>query len=212
MTGEAFAELAARRSSARDYDARPVPRGEIAELLRVATLAPSGQNRQPWTFHVVDSPARIEALARLVESACDRLAPLVHADHAEMFANYRKYFAFFRAAPALVFVAARPYESMRALFRDDADPSLLPEADDTTHVQSASAAVAHLLLAAEARGLSACWNTNVLVARREIEADLAIRDPWRLLAMVSLGYPRAGAPPPAAKRRHPVPRVTAWHG
>lgn len=211
MTPASFADLAARRASAREFAPRPVPRGEIEELLRVATLAPSGQNRQPWAFHVVTNPSRVGALAGLVETACDRLAPLVHPDHAALFSNYRKYFGFFRESPALVFVAARPYESMRALFRDDADPALLPEADDTTHVQSASAAVAHLLLSAQERGLSACWNTNVLVARREIESDLAIRAPWRLLAMVCLGYPREGAPPPAPKKRHPVSRVTTWH-
>lgn len=49
------AELATRRS-VRDFSAEPLPAGVIDECLRAAGLAPSGANRQPWTFVVVTDP------------------------------------------------------------------------------------------------------------------------------------------------------------
>jgi nitroreductase len=49
------ADAAARRRSIRQYSAEPVPRADLEEILRVATLAPSAFNLQPWRFAIVES-------------------------------------------------------------------------------------------------------------------------------------------------------------
>lgn len=62
----AFREELATRRSVRDFSAEPLPEGVLDECLRAAGLAPSGANRQPWTFVVVTDPAlkaRIRAAA-----------------------------------------------------------------------------------------------------------------------------------------------------
>ena len=60
-----FLELCRRRQSVRRYDpARPVPRETIERCLEAARLAPSACNSQPWTFVVVDDPARRAAVAQ----------------------------------------------------------------------------------------------------------------------------------------------------
>lgn len=49
-------ELEGRRS-VRDFSAEPVPREVLLEVIRTAASAPSGANKQPWTFVVVTDPA-----------------------------------------------------------------------------------------------------------------------------------------------------------
>jgi len=48
-----FLELVARRSSVRAYEPRPVEPETLARILEAVRLAPSGSNRQPWKFVVV---------------------------------------------------------------------------------------------------------------------------------------------------------------
>jgi nitroreductase len=60
------------RHTVRDFTERPVPRAMIEDCLRVAGLAPSGANRQPWHFVVVGDRAvkrRIREAAEAEEKA-----------------------------------------------------------------------------------------------------------------------------------------------
>ena len=63
---QAFLELMATRRSVRDFSPEPVPWELIENALRTAGSAPSGANKQPWTFVVVSDPA---VKARLREAA-----------------------------------------------------------------------------------------------------------------------------------------------
>ena len=58
-------ELSGRRS-VRHFSDRPVPREVIAELIATASSAPSGANKQPWTFCAVSNP---EVKRRIREAA-----------------------------------------------------------------------------------------------------------------------------------------------
>jgi nitroreductase len=44
------------RRSIRHYDPKPIPESDILEILRLAGLAPSSNNTQPWRFVVVTNP------------------------------------------------------------------------------------------------------------------------------------------------------------
>jgi len=54
--GSAFERQMARRRSVREFSSDPVPRACIETAVRIAASAPSGANRQPWRFVVVDDP------------------------------------------------------------------------------------------------------------------------------------------------------------
>lgn len=54
-------EAAAARRSIRQYAPDPVPRADLEEVLRVAALAPSAFNLQPWRFVIVES-AELKAM------------------------------------------------------------------------------------------------------------------------------------------------------
>jgi iodotyrosine deiodinase len=61
-----FAEDVHRRRTVRDFSSKPVERAVIEQAIRAAGSAPSGANRQPWHFAVVQSS---EVKRRIREAA-----------------------------------------------------------------------------------------------------------------------------------------------
>ena len=53
----AFHEILRRRRTVRHFSDRPVDRATIEALVRCATTAPNGANKQPWRFVCVQDPA-----------------------------------------------------------------------------------------------------------------------------------------------------------
>jgi nitroreductase len=62
---DTYLAITSRRDERR-YDAQPLPDDVVTRILDAGRLAGSGKNRQPWTFVVVESRERDEALARCV--------------------------------------------------------------------------------------------------------------------------------------------------
>jgi nitroreductase len=61
-----FAEEMATRRSVRDFSPEPVPEEVLLDAIRTAASAPSGANKQPWTFVLVTDP---EIKRRIREAA-----------------------------------------------------------------------------------------------------------------------------------------------
>ncbi len=64
----AFLEVMRKRRTIRDFSDRPVSRETIEALVRAASTAPSGANKQPWRFVCVDDPE----LKRKIRHAAER--------------------------------------------------------------------------------------------------------------------------------------------
>jgi nitroreductase len=56
-------EAIKKRRSIRKYRQAPVKSGDLRRILRAGRLAPSGGNRQPWSFIVVKRPETKKALS-----------------------------------------------------------------------------------------------------------------------------------------------------
>lgn len=67
---ELLAEMDQRRSC-RDFSPKPVPRELIEQAVAVAHTAPSGANRKPWRFVVIDDPT-IKREIRIAAEAEER--------------------------------------------------------------------------------------------------------------------------------------------
>ena len=57
VRAETFCAEMSWRRSVRDFSSRPIPAGVIEACIRTAGTAPSGANRQPWYFSVVENTA-----------------------------------------------------------------------------------------------------------------------------------------------------------
>ena len=77
------------RFSARKFLPTPVPRETIADILRVASRAPSGTNTQPWRAYVVQGATR-DLIAREVCAAHDA----IHANPA-LASEYREAYDYY---------------------------------------------------------------------------------------------------------------------
>jgi len=106
---EFLAEAATRRS-VRHFSAEPVPREAILNCIEAAGQAPSGANKQPWTFVLVTDPVvkqRIREAAEAEERAhySGRASERWLADLEPLGTDEHK--PFLEIAPALVVVFAQ---------------------------------------------------------------------------------------------------------
>lgn len=200
------------RRSIRRFKTHPVPDEIVRRILQAAIQAPSGQNRQPWEFHVL-GPKSISGICDLIREAAAELQKRISEENRQLFERYSVFFDFFDSSPLLIAVFARPYPPFHRIFTSDEGKStesqICPGSQpDTTHIQSAAAAVENLILAAHACGLGSCWNSNALMVGKHIREFLGVRENWELLCLVALGYPDET---PSQTRRYPLERVVRYH-
>jgi len=112
---QAFEASMRARRSVRDVAATPVPRAIIESAIRTAGRAPSGANKQPWTFVAVGDPAlkrRIRDAAEAEERAFygGRATQAWLADLSPLGTDAEK--PFLETAPWLIAVFARTYGAL----------------------------------------------------------------------------------------------------
>ncbi|MGH2615279.1 MAG: nitroreductase family protein [Thermomicrobiales bacterium] len=152
---------------------RPVARSLIEECFDLAQQAPSGGNRQGWSFVVVTDPDKRRALGALYKQGWDAYLQAISAQ-ARVAAE----------APAMPSRdALRVYRSAQYLADHMGEapvlvvPCINGRTDDAGIAEQASRwgsilpAVWSFMLAARARGLGTCWTTLHLRHEREA-ADL----------------------------------------
>ncbi len=108
-----FYELCRRRRSVRRFSLEPVPRELVETLIRTAACAPSGANKQPWRFVVIDD-ARLKHEIRLAAEAEERrnyeqrFTDAWRRDLAPLGTDWHK--EFLETAPYLIVVFRIDYE------------------------------------------------------------------------------------------------------
>ncbi|MBN1248818.1 MAG: nitroreductase [Anaerolineae bacterium] len=181
------------RRSIRKFKDQPVPEDEIRALLEAATLAPSGKNRQPWRFVVVQGDRRQEMVARM------RAGIASMAEQGMDTGSSKWSVEIMAQAPVTLFVfddVLLEEDSIRSF------PDLLGHIVD---IQSIGAAIENLALAAVDRGLGTLWICDVFYAYREL-CDWLGKDRL-LIAAISIGYPDES---PGPRPRKSIDDVTRW--
>src|SRR5271167_1382800 len=187
-------ELVASRRSIRRYDTEPVPAETIRRILETGCWAPSGHNRQPWRFAVLE---RFEWKDRLARAMGARLrvdrsrdgdaAAAVEQDVAR---SYRR----IANAPVVIVLALDMAEM------DRYPDQRRQHAEYLMAVQSTAMAAQNLLLAAHAEGLGACWMCAPLFCQSTVSEALALPKGWEPQALITMGWPADGGKPVARKR------------
>lgn len=180
-------EAIQNRRSHRFYKPDPVPREVLERVVAAALWAPSGTNLQPWDITVMTGKYRDDFVA-LASPAGEDIAPKLRElfDEARV-AMVTQFFKNLGGAPVVVAVT---------VWRD-ADPF-----GQEVIIQSGSALMQNLLLAAEAEGLGTCWMSGVLTREKELLKFLGLED-RHLLAITPIGY-SAKTPPVVPRKDRPV--------
>ncbi|HOQ62317.1 MAG TPA: nitroreductase family protein [Vicinamibacterales bacterium] len=188
-----FRTLAEQRATVRQFLPDPVDPADVREMVRLAGLAPSPNNSQPWQFIAISRRSTLEQMAAAVRNRLEDLLPRP-ADEDARRAGRRveRFSTFFAHAPLVIAVALEPYESVieGALRGSAVTKARVNAMRGYPDIQSVGAAIEHLLLAAEAMGYGGCWLTGPIVARTAIERLLGVKAPARLIALVAIGRPK----------------------
>jgi|SRR5947207_11219320 len=209
---EPLLALLANRRSVRHFTLEMPPRALIERAIEAATYAPSGMNKQPWRFVVVTSEATKAQMVERVSHEIETILALLAGDeYADRVGDYlRNYATLFRSAPVVINVLYREYGQVIASLLERANltyPSNQEEAANPA-MQSVSAAIENLQLAAHALGLATCWMTAPLFARTQLHELLVVESPWQLAAVIPIGY--AATPNTNPPRRLRFDRVVRW--
>ena len=108
-----FCEWLTGRRSVRDFSDKPVSIEILNNILVAASSAPSGANKQPWTFCVVSEPhlkkqIRIEAEKEEYESYHNRMGEAWLEDLRPLQTDWQK--PFLEIAPWLIIVFKKAYD------------------------------------------------------------------------------------------------------
>ena len=189
-----LAELADKRVSVRQFRPDPVAPGHIREMVRLAGLAPSPNNQQPWRFIAITRKPLLDKMADAVRGRLRALLPAAMSEDARRAAQRVEWFStFFADAPLVMAVTRQPYESViaRAVAGSSMSGADINAMRGHPDIQSIGAAIEHLLLAATELGYGSCWLSGPLIAREALEALLGVEAPEQLAALVAVGVPAA---------------------
>ncbi len=167
-----FFEVLKQRRSIRRYKPDAVKRQDIEKIFDAANWAPSGMNLQQWEFIVV-SKDKIKILGNNFKATVEEFTK-DWDEPADTKLERLKFAASFGDAPHIIVVLT-----------DKTDDSNYQKA----HLESASAAMENMLLAATALGLGTCWMTGPLRDEKSLRELLEIPDDKELVAVTPLGYP-----------------------
>lgn len=175
----------------------PVPPTLIRKVCEAGTFAPSGGNRQPWTFIAVTEPERRAWIAERYRRVAEPyFAPLAAELAAPRHAEARR-----RNLRAAIHLAEHFHEAPVHLFV--AGWKRRGEAQ----VQALFPAVQNILLACRAVGLGASLTTLHRRLGDEVDAYLGLPPERPSCALLPIGWPvgRYGRPP-----RRPVDECLHW--
>jgi nitroreductase len=206
-----LAAMAGRRS-VRQFLPDPPPRVLVLRAIEAATHAPSGMNKQPWRFVIVANDDVKAEMVRRVSHEIDTILALLAGDeYADKVGSYlRNYATLFRSAPLVIAVLYREYGQVIASLMERSNITYPENQEEAANpaMQSVSAAIQNLQLAAHALGLATCWMTAPLFASRQLHELLGVEAPWQLAAVLPIGYAAGvNTNPP---RRLRLDRVVRW--
>lgn len=182
------------RTSVRVFREEPVDINDVKEIVRLAGLAPSVNNFQPWRYIAILNRDLLNKMAGVIAGKIEMLPMSKSIVSSNVKKQVTWFSTFFKDAPVLLALVVKPYETIMEggfeLSHDD-----INKMRNYPDIQSAGASIQNLLLAAVDKGLGACWLSGPMVAREEIEQMLNIKSPEKLLAFIVVGKPVTNARP-----------------
>ena len=178
-----------RRTSVRRFRPDLIPRETIETLLECAVRAPNHKLTEPWRFAVLTDAAR-DRFAEL--RARQRLTKFPDPTSDEARTATEKMRRETEETPALIVVMCAVSDDPKRREEDYA---------------AAMMATANLLIAAASLGLGTYIRTGGIMQDPDVTALAGLEPGFRIVGIVSLGYPEADEPP---RRRRPASELTRW--
>lgn len=194
-------EVLFTRCSVRWFKPDPIPLEVVNKLIEAATRAPTAQGAEQWFFIVVRSEEKRREVHRLLRIAHEYYARrvLLAQYSPEAVAKWMdRIDKGMYSAP--VYVAAF-IDMRKRVYKEE-----FYEYERLMAVQSLSAAIENLVIAAWSMGIGSVWLGVPVLLREEFNKVLNPPSGCELQAIVALGYPAEAVKP---RKRRNVSEVTA---
>lgn len=190
------------RRSIRKFLSKMIPKEDIMEILQCGLKAPSSKNRQPWKYIVVlgkEKEEMLKAFRKGIQREENEQALLPESKNHLAGAKYT--IQIMEQAPVIIF-AVNPLG--KGIFQE-----LSPEERvyEICNIQSISASIQNMLLAATEKGIGSLWICDIYFAYAELCQWL--QPEGELLAAVAFGYPDEN---PGERPRKRLEDVVEWRG
>ena len=188
------------RRSTRKFIDRPISQKDMIDIIQSGIKAPSSKNRQPWKFIVIQGNAKEEMInvfqqgIRREENDCALLPQSnQHIASAKYTINTMV------EAPTIVFV-------VNTLGKNIMENLTIEEhVAEICNIQSISAAIQNMLLAATEKGVGSLWICDIYFAYPELCKWLD--SDGQLIAAIAFGYPNEF---PKERPRKKIDDVVEW--
>lgn len=168
------------RRSTRVFSSAPVSDDTLRTVLSAANLAPSAHNQQSWRFIVIKGEKKKE-LATMISNSANQF-PRASAALLRMAARSMN------SAPVIVAVANSGELIKHGSELFQIDTRLSQDFFRTMEIQSSSAAVENLLLAATSLGLATVWLGIMFLIKDDILQFLG-EPKGEFMAIIAMGHP-----------------------
>ncbi len=188
------------RRSIRKFLDKPISQKDIMEIIQSGVKAPSSKNRQPWKYIVIQGNAKEEML-KVFHQGINREenenALLPQSKQHIAAAKYT--INIMEEAPTIIFV-------VNSLGKDILS-ELTPEEHiyEICNIQSISASIQNMLLAATEKGIGSLWICDIYFAYSELCKWL--NSDGQLIAAIAFGYPNES---PKARPRKNLDDIVEW--
>ena len=171
------------RKSTRKYKDTPVSEEQVIQLLESARLAPSGTNTQPWNFIIVRDEDNREEIAKICGGQM-----------------------WMTTAPVYIVCVA----DIRSRVKEEG--LYIDEKTDTRDVKAiirdTAIAITHILLEAEALGLSTCWIAHLNQA--DLRPALDMPNDKYIVGVITVGYSDEDRRPTPRRNLESMIRYEKW--
>lgn len=190
------------RRSIRKFLDKPIAGEDLTEILESGIKAPSSKNRQPWKFIVVQGPEKEEMLNAFRRGISREEKESALLPQSRQHIPAAKYTVdIMEEAPVIVFVVNTLGKSGFS--------EMTPEEHiyEICNIQSISAAIENMLLAATDKGIGSLWICDIYFAYAELCEWLNTEG--QLIAAVAFGYPNEF---PKERPRKKLEDTVVWRG
>ncbi|MCI8524177.1 MAG: nitroreductase family protein [Lachnospiraceae bacterium] len=188
------------RRSIRKFLDKPISQKDIMDIIQSGVKAPSSKNRQPWKYIVIQGNAKADML-NVFRKGIDR-----EENESALLPQSKQHIAaakytvdIMEKAPTIIFV-------VNSLGKD-ISTELTPEEHiyEICNIQSISASIQNMLLAATEKGIGSLWICDIYFAYSELCKWL--NSDGQLIAAIAFGYPDES---PKARPRKNLEDIMEW--
>ena len=170
------------RRSIRNFKDKPISQKDITDIIQSGMKAPSSKNRQPWKYIVTQGQSKEEML-KVFRQGIEReendnaLLP----QSKQHIADAKNTFSIIAEAPTIIFVTNTLGKSVMA------ELTLEERVSEICNIQSISASIENMFLAATEKGIGSLWICDIFFAYPELCKWL--KSDGQLVAAIAFGYP-----------------------